>query len=959
MKKIIPVIAFLFLFYWTSSAQEVSDHQNYRTYSGAFNNLSNPEWGQAGENLRRVTRIGYDDGISSPAGQFRPNPRAISNAIFAQEEPIYDPQNISDFCWVFGQFIDHDIGLTTDNESEDISVTVPTGDAYFDPFFTGTAKIHILRNISDPTTGTSTANPRQQPNIITAFIDASAVYGSDPERANWLRTHEGGKLRTSSGNLLPFNTLSGEFEDEIDPNAPMMASLPNISEKVFVAGDIRANENTLLTAIHTLFMREHNRQCDIIAAAHPDWNDEQIYQHARKTVGAILQSIAYNEWLPTMGLVLEPYSGYKNDVNPQIMNVFSGAAYRLGHTQLSGEIKRLDAAGQVLPEGPLLLRDAYFNPSQITNFESIDPYFRGMGAQKEQMLDAKVVNDVRNFLFGPPGAGGLDLATINLQRGRDRGLPNFNAIRVDLGLSHISYFQFINDDPDVFNPLSVIYNGNINIIDPWVGFLAEKPLPNTIFGETLYKVMSLQFGALRDGDRFFYLNDPVLTQEEKDAINATTFRDVIMENTGVSIMQENVFNAMPHDEICETLFVSLSGNIHNTVGDNLGGVAVTVLNDEQNFTETVDASGDFDFEDIPGCGTQGLILSKNDDLLNGVTTFDLILIQKHILGIQPFSSPYKMLASDVDKNGSISTFDLIRLRQAILGIITEFPGNESWRFVPENFTFEEPSLILNSSWEGGSQFNGILSNDFAQNFIAVKIGDVNDNASTSFTAEATHRSAPALQLNLGSDELKEGHTYRTNLTIDYNKEALGYQFALNYDSDLIEVLNVEGGINFSTSDFVAIHPSQIAVSWNSSTPTALNNQMVLSIIIKANSDVRLSDVMEIDRRSFANEVYDDQLNIGEVNLAFNEAIDKDFYVAQNDPNPFVEATSINYYLPHDGVVTRQLLDATGKQILTSTRDENEGTQTWQINKNSIPTAGLYFYQISYDGKMITKRFVVQ
>ncbi len=958
MKKIIQLFIFICFVSATSHAQEVSDHENYRTYTGEFNNLSHPDWGKTWTNLLRVTRIGYDDGISSPAGQFRPNPRALSNAIFNQDDPIYDPLDLSDFCWVFGQFIDHTIDLTTDNPNEDASIPVPTGDIYFDPQGTGTAKIHMFRNVSDPATGTSTSNPRQHPNVITPFIDASNVYGTTPEWAAWLRTFEGGKLKTSAGNLLPFNTISGEYEDEIDPNAPEMAYLPNISNKYFVAGDIRANENSLLTVVHTLFMREHNRQCDLIAAAHPDWNDEQIYQYARKIVSGELEAITYEEWLPSMGIQLEPYTGYKDDVNPQIMNVFSAAAYRLGHTQLSSEIKRYNAAGQVMPEGNLLLRDAFFNPLEVRNM-GLDPYIRGMGVQKEQMLDAKLVHDVRNFLFGEPGQGGLDLASVNIQRGRERGLPDYNAVRVDFGLPHISFFQGINDDPDVFNPLIVAYDGNINIIDPWVGLLSEKALPNSIFGETLTKIMTLQFTALRDGDRFYYENDPILTPEEKDAIKNTRFRDIIMENSGVTIMQENVFTAMPMDEICNALFVSLSGNIHTEAGDNVGDVSVTVLNDDQNYEGSTDEDGNFSFEDVPGCGTEGLQLSKNVNFLNGVTTFDLILIQKHILGIQPFTSPYKILASDVDRSGSISTFDLIRLRQAILGLITEFPNNESWLFVPANFTFEEPLLILNGSWETNDQFNGLLSVDYTEDFIAVKVGDVNNSASTATSGISVERVGTSpLQLNIGNESMEEGQVYQTELSVDFPSEVLGYQFALSYNPELIEIVNVEARNNFS-SDYVAVHPSEVLVSWNTATPKRLNNQVVLNVVIKAKADVVLADAIQLNNRIFANQVYDGNLHIGDVNLGFNGAMVQDFYVGQNEPNPFTAETTIHYYLPEDGVVNRVLTDATGREIAAQSQIESAGTQSWQLKKSDLPASGVYFYKITFGDKVISKRFVLQ
>ncbi len=518
--------------------------QEYRTIDGTGNNLANPTWGAVEEDQLRMMPSEFADGIGEPAGDDRPNPRTISNVIFSQPDALPDPMGLSDYAWVFGQLIDHDITLVPNNADERMDISVPLGDPVFDPLGTGFLSLKMSRSKYNPNTGHLLNHPREYPNEITAFIDGSMVYGSDEYRASWLRSFRDGKLRTSTGDLLPYNTVSGELGSIQDLLAPPMDNENPYNSKLFVAGDVRANENPLLTTLHTLFVREHNRLCDELKADNPDWDDEMLYQRARKILGGIIQAITYEEWLPTMGLRIPPYTGYDSSVNPGIMNVFSVAAFRFGHTLLNGTILRMDNDGSTMPVGNLSLRNAFFNPAAIQEMGDIYSYLVGMGVQVQQSFDAKVIDDIRNFLFGPPGQGGLDLAAININRGRDRGLPDYNSIRKAIGKAPISDFSELCRDEDLNERLRDLYENNVDNIDAWVGLLAEDRIrDDALFGESVMAILEDQFRKLRDGDRFYYENDPDLTIEEKEEIKNTTLADVIMRNSSVDYMQGNVFVA--------------------------------------------------------------------------------------------------------------------------------------------------------------------------------------------------------------------------------------------------------------------------------------------------------------------------------------------------------------------------------------------------------------------------------
>ncbi len=501
-----------------------------RTIDGTNNNIHNPSWGSTNSQLLRKAAPDYEDGIATPSGHNHPNVREISNSLAAQKELIYNKKKATDMLWQWGQFLDHDMDLTGGDPNEPMPIAIPIGDPHFDPKSTGTQEMPMNRSVYDRTTGLTPENPRQQINQITAFIDASNVYGSDPTRARALRTNDGtGRLKTSKGNLLPFN---------ID-------GLPNdggSSPSLFLAGDIRANEQVGLTSMHTLFVREHNRKARKLHRRLHRLTGDQIYERARAWVGALMQVVTYQEFLPVLlgPNAMRPYTGYDANVNPGISNTFSTAAYRVGHTMLSATLPRLKRNGRSIPEGRLALRDAFFAPWRITNEGGIAPLLRGLtSGDPAQEVDTFIIDDVRNFLFGVPGAGGFDLASMNIQRGRDHGLPSYNTVRLAFGLSPAVTFADLTQDTESQERLQSMY-GNLEHVDVWVGGLAEDHRPGAMVGELFFTILVDQFERLRDGDRFFYRN--IFRHHQIRNLEKTTLAKIIRRNTRIGReLQKNVF----------------------------------------------------------------------------------------------------------------------------------------------------------------------------------------------------------------------------------------------------------------------------------------------------------------------------------------------------------------------------------------------------------------------------------
>jgi hypothetical protein len=608
----------------------------FRSPDGSGNNPNDFDEGQAGTDLVRFVASAYGDGVSSPAGANRPGARLISNTLSDQTDPNNPSQDLdilnnhllTDYIYIFGQFLDHDLDLTSGQSGPNAEqFPIPPGDPN-DPMGTEA----FTRSEFDPNTGKIVNGqniPRQQLNDITAWIDGSMIYGSDPVRASQLRTHVGGRLKQQIesdghggfGNFLPYNNSTFFGSD-----APLkMANDSHIvaDTSLFAAGDVRANENIELTSMHTLFLREHNRLADLIHAQNPGLSDETVYQLARRRVGAELQYIVYFEWLPALlgPNALPAYTGYNPNVTADIANEFSTAIFRFAHSQLDNGIDRLNNNGTDITTDPagagVDLATAFFNPTLINLAGVFDPFsghlstginpiLKGGASGIAQEVDVFAVRDIRNLLFGPTGAGGTDLIARDIQRGRDHGLADYNTMRVAYGLSPVSSFSDITSDPVLAGKLEQLY-GDVNNVDAFVGILAEDHVAGADVGPLSKAVIASQFRRLRDGDRFFFLNTNEFSQAEiRDIMNTSSLSQIIQRNTVLNDLQADVFH----------FTAAISGRVYNDFnGDGvrefgepgLAGFTVELRDDAGGLlaTTVTDPNGRYVFNGFNGLAGTG------------------------------------------------------------------------------------------------------------------------------------------------------------------------------------------------------------------------------------------------------------------------------------------------------------------------------------------------------------------
>lgn len=472
-------------------------------------------------NLARLMDANYADGLSEMVAGA--DAVEIASTVFDQEGAMSDPQGLSTMFVSWGQFMDHDLDLTRDNSGEFIAV--PGLVAPLD------------RSAFDPETGIT--GPREQVNEVTPEIDGSQIYGSTGERLAELREFEGGRLSMSYDPTSPFGLL------ELATDGAEMAGNTDPENPLFLAGDVRANENTGLTVLHTLFNREHNTWAERLAADNPDWTDDQLFDAARSIVEAQIQKITYEDWLPKLigdaanaedAAILDPDNG-------AITTEFSTAGFRFGHTMVSSTLARLNEDGTSI--GDLAVQDQFFNVDPI-KADGIAHLLRGQLSEAAQAFDTKVIDDLNFFLTSPGGVTGFSLPALNIMRGRDHGLASWLDTRaaiigdIDPEAVDLTDFSLVTSNIEVQADLASVY-GTIDQIDLWVGGLAEDKIDGTQMGLTFTAILADQFSRTRSADETFgellATLDPAIAEE----IANTSLGDIIARNSMVEALQEDVF----------------------------------------------------------------------------------------------------------------------------------------------------------------------------------------------------------------------------------------------------------------------------------------------------------------------------------------------------------------------------------------------------------------------------------
>ncbi|XP_065166773.1 dual oxidase 2-like [Atheta coriaria] len=567
----------------------------YPGYDGWYNNLARPDSGAIDRPLLRRSPAAYADGTYAPAGGNRPNPFDLSDQLLNGTIGSRSNTGKTAFLVFFGQQIVEEI-LDAQRPAcppEYFNIPIPKEHPYRKQH--SHTEMPLLRTRFDHRTGHSPNNPRQQLNEITPYLDGGLIYGITKQWADQLRTYANGtidpngKLATTPGGLFPeYNTHRLPMANPPPPfhHAKFIKNHEILPvTRFFKLGNPRGNENTFLLTFGVLWFRWHNFLAEQIKLRQPHLSSEAVFNEARKWVIATQQHIVIDEWLPAwLSKPLEKYKTYDASIDPQIDQYFQTAAFRFGHTLVTPGVYVRDYnrnecgfnAIRILGTKAVRTCNAFWRPqtaltskvnSTTGEIVDIDRLLMGMASQLCEKEDHEIVEDLRGNVFGPLEFPRRDLMAINVQRGRDHGLPDFNTARRAYGLKpYTSFDDFKTITPEVKERLRLLYRNNIDNVDTWIGGILETT--STGPGELFETIILDQFRRIRNADRFWYenLENRLFTAAEVKRIKQISVYDIVMLVTKMDALdiQENVFRVPSDDskigEKCKKVFVKSSSS---------------------------------------------------------------------------------------------------------------------------------------------------------------------------------------------------------------------------------------------------------------------------------------------------------------------------------------------------------------------------------------------------------------
>ncbi|TAK49445.1 MAG: T9SS type A sorting domain-containing protein [Saprospiraceae bacterium] len=446
---------------------------------------------------------------------------------------------------------------------------------------------------------------------------------------------------------------------------------------------------------------------------------------------------------------------------------------------------------------------------------------------------------------------------------------------------------------------------------------------------------------------------------------------------GQQPIQMWVTDAVGNQDYCETflvvqdnlgnctspLFASVGGAVVNEMGYNVEYASVSV-NDTINEPVLTGPDGNFLFPEILIGSDYTVTPEKNSALLNGVTTYDLVVMRRHILDIEHLPTPYKMIAADVNHSGGITTSDMVDLQKVILHVTDTIPNNHSWRFVDAAYVFPDPLNPWTETIPEVYNINNLSSNMDSVNFIAVKIGDLNGSAiPNQFYNPPDERSGETLTLRVNDAFLQPGKEQHIDFTASNFHQIIGYQFTLNFDPGALEFVRVETGdlpsLTEANFGFRFVEDGALTTSWNDFSAHDLpENAVLFSLVFKPKSAIYPGAALRISSDFTAAEAYHENGELLGVNLEFEAPSGTQQLTANTHPNPFRGKTIVSFTNPADQEVTLTVFDASGRVLKTVRGTFTAGYGEFEIEAAALHGAGSYFYRLETSSDAVTGKLLL-
>ena len=414
----------------------------------------------------------------------------------------------------------------------------------------------------------------------------------------------------------------------------------------------------------------------------------------------------------------------------------------------------------------------------------------------------------------------------------------------------------------------------------------------------------------------------------------------------------------------QNVMATVSGAIFTEEDEPVQGVTVTI-NGQVDYSMTTGGNGRFEFQEIETGYDYTISASMNANATNGVSTLDLVLINKHILQAQRLDSPYKLIAADANRSGSITTLDLVQIRRLVLNIANQLPNNTSWRFIDANYDFPDPDNPWLTPFPELINLNNLSGSVANRQFVAIKVGDVNNSAAPNLMATEERSTKGKFYFEVADVEMQAGETYTIPVTAAELAEIEGYQFTLQVDAARINLLEVVPGIvEEGHYNDEQLANGVLTMSWNWAGGRADEFQdtgePLFSLKIRPLEKVRLSEVMGITSRYTHAEAYTpagDRLD-PVLNFLVDAPSAEGFALYQNVPNPFSDVTIIGFMLPEDQLVTMNIQDALGRVVKTIREHMPAGRNEIQISAGDLGGTGVFYYTLSTGEYTATRKMVV-